>query len=293
MYNKPKRKLTAFSVTTALICILVSVILILNKNSEIANFDTNQDFVKVFDVGQGDCTLIYSNGYTALIDTGTMDSAADLCVSLQKLAIKEIDVVILTHLHIDHTGGVERIAEVFDVKNVVLPEISIESEGLTAAELLIAKVTDNGGGVYNATAGMNFKIGDFEVTILAAYGDMKDENSRSVMCCAKLDDFKFIFTGDAEADAERLLLKEGLDLKCNFFKAGHHGSSTSNTEELLAKMKPEFTAISCGENNMYGHPHREVLADFERFNTEIYRTDYDGDITFEIKKGRIVPKTEK
>jgi len=296
MYSKRaagKRGLSAISVTLGLICLLVCVFLIYRENTALQNFDTQQDFVKVFDVGQGDCTLIYSNGYSALIDTGTPESAAELCVSLQELAIKEIDVVVLTHLHDDHTGGVQRLAEVFDINNVVLPEISIESEGLSEAQLLIAKITDNGGGVYNAKQGMNFDIGEFEITVLASYGEMKNENSRSVMCAAKMDDLKFIFTGDSEADAEELLLKEGLDLKCDFFKAGHHGSSTSNTQQLLAEMRPKYTAISCGEGNMYGHPHREVLADFERYNTKIYRTDYNGDITFNVKNGRINPKTEK
>lgn len=288
-----KRGISAIAVTLSLICILISVVFISLENSKISGFDTNEDFLKVFDVGQGDSTLIYSNGYTALIDTGTQESAAELCVKLQEYGIKQIDALVLTHLHTDHTGGVERLAEVFEIKNVILPEISIESEGMGAAQLLIAELTDNGGGVYNAKQGMNFKIGEFEITVLAVYSDMKDENNRSVMCAAEMDGLKFIFTGDAEADAEERLLKEGLDLKCDFFKAGHHGSSTSNTKELLAKMKPKFTAISCGVGNMYGHPHREVLASFEYYNTEIYRTDYDGDITFTIKNGRIIAKTEK
>ena len=296
MYTKrfaKKRIKSALAVTLSLICLLACVFFLNREKAEIENFDINKDFVKVFDVGQGDCTLIYSNGYTALIDTGTSESAAELCVSLQMFAIKEIDVVLLTHLHDDHTGGVQRLSEVFKIKNVVLPEISIESEGLSAAQLLTAQVTDNGGGVYNAEQGMNFKIGEFEITVLAAYGEMKEENSRSVMCCAKLGDLKFIFTGDAEKDAEQKLLNEGLDLKCDFFKAGHHGSSTSNSKDLLLKMKPNYTAISCGEGNMYGHPHKEVLADFEHYNTEVFRTDYQGDITFNIKNGKIYPNTEK
>ena len=296
MYSREsakKRRKATLTVTLSLLSLLACVFFIYSEKTAVSNFDTEQDFVKVLDVGQGDSTLIYSNGYTALIDTGTKESVSDLCVSLQKMGIEKIDVVILTHLHIDHTGGVERLAEVFEIKNVVLPEISIESEGLADAQILIAKLTDNGGGVYNAKQGMNFNIGEFEITVLAAYGNMNNENSRSVMCCAKLGDLKFIFTGDAEADAEGLLLKEGLDLKCDFFKAAHHGSSTSNSENLLAAMKPQFTAISCGEGNMYGHPHREVLADFEYYNTEVYRTDYDGDITFNIKNGKIYPKTEK
>ena len=140
---------------------------------------------------------------------------------------------------------------------------------------------------------MNFKVGDFEITVLALYDKLDDENNRSVMLAAEIDKKKFIFTGDAEVKAENLLLNEGLNLKCDVFKAGHHGSSTSNSEKLLTQMKPKYAVISAGENNMYGHPHREVLADFESFNTEVFRTDLSGDITFYVKNGYINPKTEK
>ena len=292
-----KRKTSALALIIGLICLLAFVFVISNKDSGIlktsSDFDALQDFVRVIDVGQGDSALIYSNGYSALIDTGTSDSASDVCKVLKECGIEEIDVLLITHLHADHTGGVSKIAEFFEIKNVILPEISIESEGLTSAELIINKVTESGGGVFNAKPGMNFRIGEFEITVLAAYGNMPDENNRSIMTMAKIGDKKFMFTGDAESKAEKALLKEGLNLKCDVFMAGHHGSSTSNTDELLSAMKPKYAVISAGENNMYGHPHREVLAAFEHIGAKIYRTDYNGDITFYINDGKINPKTER
>ena len=288
-----KRKISAFTVALSIICILFCVTFISCENPSQTNVNTEQDFVKVLDVGQGDCTLIYSNGYSALIDMGTSDSSADVCSTLMEYGFKEIDVVIITHLHSDHLGGAERIAELFKIKNVILPEISVHSDSLELAELLIAKVTDNGVGVYTASQGMNFELGEFEFTILASYDKMEDENNRSVITAVEMDGLKFIFSGDAEAEAESLLLKEGLNLKCDFFKAAHHGSSTSNTKDLLMAMKPKYTVVSCGENNMYGHPHNEVLAAFEYYGTKVYRTDYDGDVTFNVKNGKIYPECEK
>ena len=288
-----KRKFSAVGVALSIICILLCVTFISCDKTSQNNIDTDKDFVKVLDVGQGDCTLIYSNGYSALIDMGTSDSSADICSTLMDYGIKEIDVVIVTHLHSDHLGGAEKIAELFEIKNVILPEISIESQELGLAEMLIAKVTDNGIGVYTASQGMNFELGEFEFTILASYDKMEDENNRSIITAVKIDDLKFIFSGDAEAETESKLLEEGLNLKCDFFKAGHHGSSTSNTRELLSQMKPKYTVVSCGENNSYGHPHNEVLATFEYYDTKVYRTDYDGDVTFNVKNGRIYAECEK
>lgn len=288
-----KRKFSALTVIGVIICVFCCILFVSCENSSVNSYDKESDFVKVLDVGQGDCTLFYSNGYTALIDMGTLDYAEEICMALKEYSITEIDVAIITHLHSDHLGAAQRLTELFKINNVILPELSVESEGLGAAELLIANVTDDGVGVYNAQQGMNFELGEFEFTVLASYGDMEDENNRSVITAVEMDGLKFIFSGDAEAEAEKRLLDEGLDLKCDFFKAGHHGSSTSNTEELLSEMKPRYTVISCGEDNMYGHPHNEVLANFEYVGTEIYRTDCDGDVTFNVKNGKIKVETEK
>ena len=288
-----KRLLSAvLALTICIISLIVS--LVQNKFAEEgAAADKDADFVRFIDVGQGDCALIYSNGYSALIDTGTPDSAPELCTELQKMGIEIIDVLVLSHLHDDHTGGVESIAQNFEIKNVVLPELSIESEQLGAAELVINKVTNSRGGVYNATQGMNFKIGDFEITVLAAYGEMADENNRSVILAAEISEVKFLFTGDAEKKVEKKLLSEGLNLKCDVFKAAHHGSSTSNCDELLKAVKPRYVVISSGKDNMYGHPHNEILSAFEYIGAKIYNTQNCSNITFYVTDGILSVKTGK
>lgn len=290
------RKLVAF--LAAVICIALAIALYCMELEgkdfpSGSNFKSSDDFVRMIDVGQGDCTLIYSNGYSALIDTGTNESANEVLKVLDECDIDEIDVLILSHLHDDHTGGVGKIAEFYGIKNVILPEISIESEGLTDAELAINKVRSVGGGIYNAVSGLNFSIGEFEITVLASYGDMRDENNRSIFVVAKTAGRKFLFTGDAEEKAERKLLEEGLNLKCDVLKVGHHGSNTSSSEEFLKAVRPRYAAISAGIGNTYDHPHNEILASFEKLDTKIYRTDYNGDITFYIENGNIKVKTEK
>lgn len=290
-----KRKIIAFAVT--LLCIVTVIALFFgNFGSSPLNqeeFDVSSDFVRFIDVGQGDSILIYSNGYSALIDTGTSDSANEICSQLDSCKIKDIDVVILSHLHDDHTGGIKQISEIYGIKNVILPEISIESETLSDAQFVINKMRETGGGIYNAVSGMNFSIGEFEITVLASFGEMKDENNRSVIVVAEIEDRKFLFTGDAEAKTEKALLNEGINLKCDVLKAGHHGSNTSSCDEFLEAVKPRFVAISVGRENSYGHPHNTILSAFERIKAEVYRTDYDGDITFSVEDGNLKVETEK
>lgn len=107
-------------------------------------------------------------------------------------------------------------------------------------------------------------------------------------------DTSFIFTGDAEAHAEEeVVLKYPKDLKADVLKFGHHGSSTSSTEEFLEAVKPEYGVISCGVNNKYGHPHKETLQKISNFNIKVYRTDLQGQIIATSDGKNITFKTEK
>ena len=293
-----RRKL--FSLIVPLICILITVLVYsgsrifdyINQKTSSNAVSEDSDFVRFIDVGQGDCTLIYSNGKTALIDTGTVVSSNDVCKELKDIGIKDIDVMMISHLHSDHTGGIERITEDFKVKNLILPELSTFSEGMSAAQNAINSVTSSGGGVYNAVQGMNFDVGNFEITVLAAYSD-DEENNRSIFAMAQIEGRKFLFTGDAETEVEKQLVEEGLNLECDVLKVGHHGSNTSSSKAFLDKVKPKNAAISVGVDNSYGHPHNEVINRFKSMNTEIFRTDKSGSLTFYVKDGKISVKTEK
>ena len=105
---------------------------------------------------------------------------------------------------------------------------------------------------------------------------------------------KLIFTGDAEAHAEQdVLAKYPSNLSGDVLKFGHHGSSTSSTEEFLNAVSPEYGIISCGVDNKYGHPHKETLEKIKNHNIETYRTDTQGQIQLTSDGKNIVFKTEK
>ena len=89
---------------------------------------------------------------------------------------------------------------------------------------------------------------------------------------------RFLFTGDAEEDAENDMLGSGIDLSADVFKAAHHGSSTANTEAFLEQVNPEYVVISCGEGNSYGHPHAEVMNRLRELGIQVFRTDEQGTV---------------
>lgn len=244
--------------------------------------DPSLDYVKIIDVGQADCIFIYSNGSSALIDTGLSSSSGAVFEALDSAGVTDLDVLILTHMHDDHTGGTEEIARKYGIDNLILPAYNTEETYNGISEH-----------VYKAEQGMYFNIGEFEITLLAAYGDMPDENDRSVFVMAESAGKKFLFTGDAGEKAEERLIDERINIDCDVLKAGHHGSDTSSSKEFLASASPEYAAVSVGENNSYSHPAPETLSEFERCGAEVFRTDKNGDVTFYVEEGKIRAETEK
>ena len=251
------------------------------------------DFVRFIDIGQGDCELICSNGNVALIDSGPPDNAKRLVSKLRKTGIKNIDVLSISHFHDDHYGGIEAVCDKFNIRNLIIPDILKTEKMPYEITNVSADMRKNNGNVYTAVQGMNTKVGDFEITVLGYFPDADNENERSVVTVARIDDKKFLFTGDMGKSTEKLLLKENLNLDCDVLKAGHHGSSNSTSKEFFNACTPEYAVISCEKNNQYSHPHRETLDLFNKNGVKILRTDKNGDITFEVKDGEFEITCEK
>ena len=258
-----------------------------------AAFDTSVDFVKITDVGEADSILIYSDGCSAVIDVGTENSVPNILDDLNSARIKDIDALIVTHLHTDHAGGLPELAKRREIDNLIIPELESSAEAAQLVKTAKRTVTAKGGNVYTAVQGMNFEIGEFTVTVLAYYDDMRDENNKSVIVMAEIDGIKFLFTGDAEAKTEKALIDEGLNIDCDVLKVGHHGSSSSSSQSFLKAATPKYAAISVGENNIYSHPTESVISALENCGAQILRTDTDGDITFYVENGEIRTVTEK
>lgn len=258
-----------------------------------AAFDASVDFVKITDVGEADSILIYSDGCSAVIDVGTENSVPNILDDLDSARIKDIDALIVTHLHTDHAGGLAELAKHREIDNLIIPELESSAEAAQLVKTAKRTVTAKGGNVYTAVQGMNFEIGEFTVTVLAYYGDMQDENNKSVIVMAEIDGIRFLFTGDAEAKTEKALIDEGLNVDCDVLKVGHHGSSSSSSQSFLKAATPKYAAISVGANNIYSHPTESVISALENCGAQILRTDTDGDITFYVENGEIRTETEK
>ncbi len=279
------------------LCLLLVVIVVISffffegavNRAKLLN--SGDDFVRFIDVGQGDCVLIYSNGHAAMIDFGdNVDDGYGLLGDLRKYGIRELDCMIVTHYDSDHIGGADTVLSELKVKNLILPERRDDES--TALSELDRAVIRRSPATYPATVGTVINIGEFELTIVAYYSDEESSNSRSIVVMAKIGDKKFLFTGDADKKVEERMMEDGLLLDCDVFKAAHHGSRYSNTLEFLNYITPDYTVISCGRNNSYGHPNGEVLENLREVDSEVYRTDINGDVTFYVDDGKLTFVTE-
>lgn len=234
--------------------------------------------VHFLDVGQADCILIRTGSNAMLVDAGKNEDGEQVVSYLQEQGITRLDYVIGTHPHEDHIGGLDNVIRSFEIGQVILPGKTHTS--VTYMDVLQA-VEDKGVKLTEAAAGQQYTLGGAAFTVLspgegADYGD--DLNNWSVGIRLVFGENCFVMTGDAESAAEKDILDTGLALGADVWKAGHHGSRTSNSEAILEAVRPEYAVISCGQNNSYGHPDQEVLNRFTELGIQVFRTDQEGSI---------------
>lgn len=233
--------------------------------------------VHFVDVGQGDCELVElpENKYM-LIDAGD-NGAEDAVLSyLDKEGVKKIDYLVATHPHADHIGGMEEVIKKYDIGEIYMPKK--ESTSMTF-EKMIDAIDEKNLSIHIAEAGKNiFDYADVRADFLAPQKDYDDLNNASAVVKLKCGDKSFLFMGDAESRAEFDILSGGEDVSCNVLKVGHHGSTTSSSEQFLEKARPEYAVISCGKGNKYGHPHKETLEKLKQIHANVLRTDEMGTI---------------
>ncbi len=298
-------KLNSFSKRAILIsCVaLLAVAMVLLdipsglRNIVLGNPNIPKDFGKTqaldiafFDVGQGDSSIIGCNGKYVLIDAGENDKGYQILRYLDKLKVKKIDIMILTHPHSDHIGGADVIVERMKIGSIYMPDAAIAT---LSFESVLDAIKENDIEVYVPEVGDKLDLNGMLITFLhpAAEKEFENMNDVSIMIKAENSYGSALFTGDGEAEAERNVMETGLDIAANVLKVGHHGSSTSTSEEFLRAIDPDYAVISCGEYNEFGHPHDEVTDMLESFGINIYITYEEGNVYFSFSQEgvRILP----
>ena len=248
-------------------------------------FIDRNNYVYYLDVGQGDSSLIIYNDIVVMNDTGGTSNynVSSGCIKLLKsLGYSHIDYLILTHGDFDHMGDSIYLINNYKVKNVILNNDSFnELETNLIKELKKKKIK-----YYQNVE--KIPISNNIITILNTE-EYDNENDNSNVIYIELNNYNFMFMGDAGVDKEKDILERHNISNIDVLKVGHHGSKTSSSKSFINKINPKYSIISVGKNNRYGHPNKEVLNNLER--SKIYRTDEDGSIIFKIKNNKLKIET--
>ena len=234
--------------------------------------------VHYLDVGQADCALVEYEDFTMLIDGGNVEDGRMVISYLQQQGIEELDCVISTHPHEDHVGGLAAVLAVFPTKQVLSPTTTYASD---CFDDFLHYADQQGLTVQIPQPGDRITHGDLVGTVMGPVGSYPETNNSSIVLKLDFGQTSFLFTGDMETIAENGMLdywEDRTDWDVDVLKAGHHGSSTSSGYRLIYETAPEYTIISCGKDNSYGHPDEEVVSRFLDAGTSVFRTDELGTI---------------
>ena len=209
-----------------------------------------------------------------LIDGGNAEDSNWIYTYLDRLSITHLDYIVATHAHEDHIGGIPGALTYATVGRVLCPTTEYDSE---IFETFRRYVSNRDATIEIPQAGNSFELGSATVDILAYNAD-EDTNNTSIILKITYGATSFLFTGDAEREAEQVVLESGADLRSSVLKVGHHGSRNSTTYPFLKQIMPDYAVISVGKNNSYGHPTEEALSRLADADVTVYRTDVLGSI---------------
>jgi competence protein ComEC len=260
----------------------------------------------VIDVGQGDCLLLQTpNGRTVLIDGGGANDETQAAQSeigekvvvpfLHYEGIDRLDVLVITHPHGDHVGGLSAVLREEQV-GVVLDGTCLPYPSPAYTNVL-ALIHQKHIPYVRAVRGMRLTL-DRGVTadvlnppssglIYGTDPNNDTMNNYSAVLRVTYGRTHLLLDGDAEKEAEASMLAAYGDLSCDVLKCGHHGSSNASSDAWLDRVQPRFAAISCGLHNPFGHPNPATLTRLSAHNIKVFRTDKNGAITF-VSDGQTV-----
>ena len=285
----------------ATIIIFGIIALVSSKLGLLDNFSSNNPDTSIngsmeisyLDVGQGDAAYIKVNDKDILIDAGPRSDVDKLLKQLKEKNIDDFEIVIATHPHEDHIGGMAKIFENYKVESFYMPKATNNTKTF---ENMVNAVKNEGIKSQIIKEGSYFDLGNgAKIEVYSPVSESYDDfNNYSPIMKLTYENNSFLFTGDAEVIEEKEVLKKySKELDSDVIKFGHHGSSTSSSDTFIKAVSPTYGIISCGVDNSYGHPHKETLNTIEKYNIKAYRTDKNGQVIITSDGNTINIKTEK
>lgn len=256
--------------------------------------------IHFLDVGQGDATVIeLPDGKTALIDGGddTDPHKTVLLRYLNALKIETIDYLIATHADADHCGGLDAVLKYKNVLKAYVPDNQLSTgvqyqefysalEKKECKKFTISRTKITSDEPYTLSVLSPYEILEEEALV--------DDNTRSGVVWLSYQGVSMLFMGDAPAEVETALVKEAKNgllqdfapklSKTQIIKISHHGSHSATTENFLRYIQAETAVISCGKDNVYGHPAKETLDVLQAREVTAYRTDKQGHIMITVSE---------
>lgn len=277
----------------------ISIILIFDSGNlsissartEIFKYNKIDSFISVLDVGEAQSILIYSNGITALVDTGNDDGKA--IELLHKYGIKTLDYIILSHYHDDHTGGLYEIVNSINTDTVIGSRRYEGDEFYDAYESVIDFSREQKVEFKTAYDGMSIDVGELVLDFYVFANEYKDENNKSIILTLRHKDNRVLISGDIDLRVEKDLIASNIDLSSDVYVLAHHGSKTSNSFDFIDFVGCDVAVASCGEYAKYFHPDKTVVNNLESFDIDLYSTYENGVIRFDFKETILSINTQK
>ncbi len=248
--------------------------------------------VSIIDVGQGDAILVECpDGRTLLVDTGprgfSFDAGEKTVVPfLQRRGIASIDLLLVSHLHADHLGGLAAVVDAIPVRRILV-------EAPCALRMTLGTLLPDGiPAPDSCTPGQALPVSPgvraYVLYPIAGTPTGRLGGNESIVLKIVYGTCSILLTGDAETgEEEEMIERYGDWMRSQILKAGHHGSSTSSSARFLEVVKPERVAISVGRHNKFRHPSLSVLRRCAAYGIEVSRTDEEGALMFETDGRRM------
>ncbi|MBI5507834.1 MAG: MBL fold metallo-hydrolase [Deltaproteobacteria bacterium] len=234
--------------------------------------------LRFLDVGQGDAILITNDDKAVLVDTGPTDAVATL---LEALNVTALDLLLISHNHMDHFGGADVLLATLPVRNFLDNGFPAK----TKMQETVLKLVDAKKIPYLEAKARDISLGDVVLHILPPLANAvkDDQNDRSLGVVVERGSFKAFLPGDAEVAALGAWLQAGLIPPVTVLKAAHHGSRNGVTPQLISRANPEVVVISCAAGNDYGHPHEAAMRYYRSGKRRIMRTDEMGHVLVRVQ----------